>query len=174
MLTSNGIKQEISYIYLHALVTCLGYSLERTVVDMDSVDATICARGRIEGSQATVLSPKIDVQLKATQRECSGDPIPFSISKKNYDDLCQNTMVPKALIVLFLPPEMDWLGFDEDKILLYGKGYWMSLKGGKESTNYLAKTIYLPQANRLTVETIKQWMISAANREDLAYVSCRD
>ena len=139
---------------------------------MDSVDATICARGRIEGSQGTVLSPKIDVQLKATQRECSGDPIPFSISKKNYDDLRQNTMVPKALIVLFLPPEMDWLGFDEDKILIYGKGFWMSLKGRKEGENHSAETIYLTQENRLTVESIRQLMISAANREDLAYVSC--
>ena len=32
-----------AYLYLHALVTRLGYSLERTSIDMDSVDATICA-----------------------------------------------------------------------------------------------------------------------------------
>ena len=81
-------------------------------------------------------------------------------------------MVPKALIVLFLPPEMDWLGFDEDKILIYGKGFWMSLKGRKEGENHSAETIYLTQENRLTVESIRQLMISAANREDLAYVSC--
>jgi len=69
MLTQNGIKQEISFIYLHALVTRLGYSLERTSIDMDSVDATICARAKVIGSRGSVLSPKIDVQLKATERD---------------------------------------------------------------------------------------------------------
>jgi len=49
MLTSNGVKQEISYMYLHALATRCGYSLERTGIDMDSVDATICTRGELGG-----------------------------------------------------------------------------------------------------------------------------
>ena len=128
MLTQNGIKQEISFIYLHALVTRLGYSLERTSIDMDSVDATICARAKVIGSRGSVLSPKIDVQLKATERECSGNSIAFNISRKNYDDLRQSAMVPKILIILFLPVEADWFSFDLDKISVYGKGYWMSLK----------------------------------------------
>jgi hypothetical protein len=47
MLTSNGIKQEISHIYIHTLATRLGYSLEGVRIDMDSVDVTICAKGQI-------------------------------------------------------------------------------------------------------------------------------
>jgi hypothetical protein len=102
MLTENGKKQEVSYIYLHALVTRLGFSLERTCVDMDSIDATICTKGKITGSKGMILSPKIDVQLKATEQKCAGDPIPFRISKKNYDDLRQHSMVPRIMVVLFL------------------------------------------------------------------------
>ena len=172
MLTSNGIKQEISYIYLHALVTSLGYSLERTCVDMDSVDATLCARAKVVGSKGIMLSPKIDVQLKATERECSEEFIAFNLSKKNYEDLRQNTMVPKILIVLFLPVGMDWFCFDAEKISLYGKSYWMSLKGMNRSENQSSVTVYLPQSQRLTNEAIQQLMIAAANREELAYVSC--
>lgn len=172
VLKPNGIKQEISYIYLHALVTHLGYSLERTCIDMDSVDATICARGVVTHSKGILCSPKIDVQLKATERDCSEDSIPFSISKKNYDDLRQNMMVPKILIVLFLPVGKDWLNFDLEKISLYGKGYWKSLKGMEKRDNCSSITIHLSQSQRVTDETIQQLMIAAANREDLAYVSC--
>jgi hypothetical protein len=172
MLTLNDVKQEISYVYLHALVTHLGYSLERTCIDRDSVDATICARGKIPGSRGIVLSPKIDVQLKATVRECSGNPVPFSLSKKNYDDLRQNTMVPRMLIVLFLPVERTWLDCDFEKIVLYGKGYWVSLKGMSAVENQSSKTIHLNQSQRLTDEVIQQWMVTAANREEISYVSC--
>lgn len=172
MLTPNGIKQEISYIYVHALATRLGYSLEGVRIDMDSVDVTICAKGRIEGSRGILLSPKIDVQLKATKQTCSEDLIPFRISRKNYDDLRLHTMVPKILVVLFLPVEKDWFDFDLDKISVYGKGYWMSLKGIGQNDNHSSITVHLAQSQRLTDETIQQLMVAAANREELAYVSC--
>jgi hypothetical protein len=172
MLTANGIKQEVSYIYLHTLVTRLGYSLERTSIDMDSVDATICAKGKIIGSKGIIQSPKIDVQLKSTEQECSGDPISFRIPMKNYDDLRRNTMVPKKLIVVFLPKEMGWFDWDFEKIVVYSKGYWTSLKGMDASANHSNMTIHLSQSQRLTNETIQQWMIAAANREEVAYVSC--
>ncbi|HEX4840510.1 MAG TPA: DUF4365 domain-containing protein [Rhabdochlamydiaceae bacterium] len=114
----------------------------------------------------------MDVQLKATECECAGDSVAFSIPKKNYDDLRQRTMVPKILIVLFLPVKEDWFSFDLDKISIYGKGYWMSLKGMSACENRSSVTIDLPQSQRLMDETIQQLMVAAANREELAYVSC--
>lgn len=172
MLTSNGIKQEISLIYVHALATRLGYSLEVIRIDMDSVDVSICAKGKVEGSRGILLSPKIDVQLKASKRGCSEDPISLSLPKKNYEELRMNTMVPKILIALFLPVDKDWFDFDFDKISLYGKAYWMSLKGSGESGNRTSKTIHLAQSQRFTDVTMQELMIAAANREELAYVSC--
>ncbi len=173
MLTSNDIKQEVSYVFLHALVTSLGYSLERCTIDRDSVDATICARGKIPGSRGVLQSPKIDLQLKATTQECSGNSISFSLSKKNYDDLRANTMVPRLLVVLFLPVgENGWFDADLEKILLFGKGFWTSLRGRESVENSSNKTIHLDQSQRVTPEAIQQWMIAAANREEISYVSC--
>lgn len=171
MLTQNQIKQETSYLYLHAIAAHLGYSLETVRVDMDSVDATICSRGKIPGSKGTILSPKIDVQLKTSQRDCSRNQIPFQLSKKNYDDLRINTMVPKILIVLFLPMDKDWFHLDLEMLSIYGKGFWKSLKGMKDNYNESNVTIYLDQNQRLTDEIIRELMIAAANREDFAYVS---
>jgi hypothetical protein len=148
------------------------YSLEFIRTDMDSVDVSICAKGKVESSRGILSSPKIDVQLKASRRECSEDLISFSLPKKNYNDLRMNTMVPKILVALFLPVDKDWFDFDLDKISLYGKAYWMSLKGLKESDNRTSETIYIAQSQRLTDKTIQELMISAANREDLAYAPC--
>ena len=172
MLTPNGIKQEISYLFLHAIATRLGYALERTCIDMDSIDATICARGKVPGSRGKILSPKIGVQLKATERECLDDSIPFVIPKKNYDDLRQNTMVPRILLVVFLPVGEDWFNLDLEKISLYGKGYWMSLNGLGVTDNRSGVTIHFPQSQRVTDGTIQQLMVAAANREEFSYVSC--
>ncbi len=171
MLTGNGIKQEVSFIFLHALVTRLGYALERTTIDMDSVDATICARGKIPGSKGSILSPKIDVQLKATEQEYTGDPNPFRLSKKNYDDLRKTTMVPKILGVVFLQ-RGKWIDQDAEKILLYAKGYWMCLKGMDATNSQTSVSIPLPASQIITEEAIQQWMIAAANREEFTYVSC--
>ncbi len=172
MLTPNGIKQEISLIYLHTLATRWSYSFELTRVDMDSVDATICAKGKISGSRGILRSPRIELQLKATEQECHQEIISFSISKKNYDDLRQTTMVPRILVVLFLPVGMDWFAFDQEKIEIYGKAFWKSLRGEAESENKTSVTIHFSQVQRLNEETIQQLMIAAANREELAYVSC--
>ena len=171
MLTANGIKQEASYVYLHALVARLGYALERTSIDMDSVDATICSRGTVNGSKGLLKSPRVDVQLKATERKWSGGSIPFSISKKNYDDLREDHMVPKVLLVLFLPEDRQWLDWEPEKITLYAKAYWISLKGMPPSVNNSNVTVYLPQSQRLTEETVQEWMIAIANKEEIAYAT---
>jgi hypothetical protein len=81
-------------------------------------------------------------------------------------------MVPRVLIVLFLPKKRDWFDLDQEKISVYGTAYWVSLKGMDVSKNSSGETIHLPQSQRLTDEAIQLWMIAAANREEIAYVSC--
>jgi hypothetical protein len=81
-------------------------------------------------------------------------------------------MVPKILVVLFLPVGMNWFEFNAEKIGIYGKAYWKSLKGEAESENKSSVTVYFSQAERITEGTIQQLMIAAANREEFAYVPC--
>ena len=171
MLAPNDVKEQVSFIYLHALVTTLGYSFERTNMDRDSVDASICGKGQIPDSKGVVLSPKIEVQLKATTQEVH--TLSFRITKKNYDDLRQNTMVPRVLVVLFLPADDgSSIKWDLEKISLYGKAYWKSLKGMEAIANTANKTLHFEQSERLSCDVIKQWMISAANREEISYARC--
>ena len=115
---------------------------------------------------------KIELQMKATEKECLGESIPFSISKKNYDDLRQLTMVPRILVVHFLPMGMNCFEYNPEKIGIYGKAYWKSLKGEAESENKSNVTVYFSQAQRISEGTIEQLMIAAANREEFTYVSC--
>lgn len=81
-------------------------------------------------------------------------------------------MVPKILVVLFLPKEGMCLDFDFDKLLLYGKAYWKSLKGMEENTNHTSTTIYLAHSQRFTEEALQELMIAASNREEFAHVPC--
>ena len=172
MLGPNDVKEKISYIHLDTLVTSLGYSLDRPRIDRDSVDATISAKGIIPGSNGYIRSPKIDVQLKSTGQVYFENSVTFKLPKKNYDDLRQNTMVPRILIILVIPEENGWFAWDLEKVLLYGKGYWKTLKGMEEIKNSTSRTVCFDQSDRLNVEVIKRLMIAAANREEFSYVSC--
>ncbi len=170
---TNDIKQELSYLYVHALATKLGYSFERTQIDRDSVDATVCAQGRVLGSKAIIHSPKIDLQLKATSTEFDEDPMPFRLSMKNYDDLRVVTMVPKMLVILVLPMDENlWIRWSEAELALKGKAYWMSLRGKSFVPNSTSVTIHIPHENRLTDSSFREWMIAGANQEEIAYAAC--
>jgi len=104
--------------------------------------------------------------LKATTQKCSGDSNSFKISKKNYDDLRQNTMVPRVLIVLFLPQREAWIECDLEKVLIYGMGYWVSLKGMQADKNDSNVTIHLPQSQILSSTTLQQWMTAEMKPDD--------
>ena len=67
MLWPNDIKEELSLAYVHAVATRAGFSVEWIKKDRDSIDLKIMARGRLDDN-ATLYSPELSVQLKATQR----------------------------------------------------------------------------------------------------------
>ena len=75
-------------------------------------------------------------------------------------------------MVHFLPIGMNWFEYGPEKIGIYGKGYWKSLRGETDSENKSNITIYFSQAQRISEGTIEQLMIAAANREEFDYVSC--
>ena len=79
MLHENDVKEELSFIYAHAIATKAGYSFERRVRDRDSIDAEIQAKGMI-GPETILSSPQLGLQLKATAQECTGDQYPLFIN----------------------------------------------------------------------------------------------
>ena len=115
-LVKTQIESELSIAYVHAVAAKAGLATEFTRVDVDSVDLTIGGKGKL--SKDSVLhSPKIDIQLKATiNKNVNGDgSISFNLPLKNYDDLRANCLVPKILVVLFLPKDENrWLSHSID------------------------------------------------------------
>ena len=101
-MQENEQKQQLSIAYLHAVAAQAGYACQPVSVDEDSVDVTIAASG-----ETHLLSPKLEVQLKATSRQnfLKEEHLAFPLIMKNYDDLRKESLVPRILVVLFLPQE---------------------------------------------------------------------
>mgnify|MGYP001570432588 FL=1 len=165
-LTKNHIESELSIAYVHAVAAKAGFATEFTRVD---VDITIGGPGLIS-TDSTLHSPQIAIQLKATiNKNVNGDgSISFNLPLKNYDDLRANCLVPKILVVLFLPKEENiWLSHSIDQLIIKECAYWLSIKGFTKSDNASHQTVRIPSANVFSPETISGLLIKVSKEEDL-------
>src|SRR5438552_8976744 len=118
-MTENEQKQQLSVAYVHEVASRAGYACQVVLVDHDSVDVELAARGRVH-QQSVLMSPKLQVQLKATSQDVlKADHVAFPLSRKNYDELRVATMCPRLLVVLLLPanPE-EWLEQTEERMIM--------------------------------------------------------
>lgn len=136
MLEPNDIKEELSLVYVRAVASRAGFAVEEVRRDRDSIDLHVFARGVID--DGPVESPVLDVQLKSTARDPSaGDvQIPYDLKVKNYNDLARTTLIPRILVVVFLPEDPQrWLTLTEKALVLRRSAYWISLKGRQPTAN---------------------------------------
>lgn len=168
MSVTNQIKEELSYAYVHAVASRAGFFVENVRKDLDSIDITISARGKV-ADDSVLLSPKLDIQLKASAvLEPSDGIIPFKLPIKNYNDLRGTTMAPRILVVLQLHKEENlWLSGDCNELKLRKCAYWLSLKGAPEIENETNKTVYIPEANFFGLDSLKVLMTKASKGEVL-------
>lgn len=169
MLTRNQIESELSLAYLHAVAANEGFAVDVPHIDSDSVDAEICAKGKIDNSSIKH-SPKIQVQLKATFNPIinAQGVISYSLPIKNYDDLRVDTVLPRLLVLLVLPAvQTDWLTHQPDRLILQKCAYYINLKGLPVSNNAGHQTVHIPTVNMLTPTVLKELMIKASKLEDL-------
>lgn len=169
MLTRNQIEAELSLAYLQAVAAAEGFAVDVPHVDSDSVDAIILGKGKIDADSLRN-SPRIEVQLKASINALpnANGEIPFDLTIKNYDDLRADTMLPRLLILLSLPQQqIDWLVHQPDKLILQKCSYYLNLKGQPDSQNAGHQRVFVPTANVLTPNTLKNLMIKASKLEDL-------
>ena len=145
----NEQKQQLSVAYVHAVAAKAGYACQVITVDDDSIDVMIAARGTVHQT-AVLKSPRIEIQLKATATDVSKpDHIVFKLPVKNYEDLRQETALPRILVVLMLPPKQsDWLDVNEDQLVLRRCAYWKSLWDLPPTKNKKTVTIQIPRSNR--------------------------
>lgn len=165
MLTENLIKSELSVAYLHSIASNLGFELERSIIDNDSVDITISANGKKLVPESILSSPKVGIQLKATSKWelDSNNQIRFQLSAKNYADLRMNSVVPKILVVLCLPEEKDyWLTYSAEEIVLRKCAYWQNFRG-LDHDDTKSKIVYLNQI--FTPETLFDILVKISKQE---------
>lgn len=163
MLSEEFVREQLSIAFLHAVSARAGYSWEPIRIDRDGIDGRVCARGLIVPG-ATVESPSISFQLKATSSIQEGlDPIPFSLRKKNYDDLRGKRWEPRYLALFLLPKDpAEWVHSDGNALELRRCMYWSSLAQEPANDNRRSTTIYVPRKNVLDVNGLRKLMEAAA------------
>ena len=122
-----------------------GYACQVVHVDDNSVNVQLAARGKVHET-AVLRSPKIDIQLKATaQQVLKKDHLAFALPVKNYNDLREESLVPRLLVVLVLPQdETQWLEQTEEQMISRHCAYWSSLLGREQRENAASVTVRLP------------------------------
>ena len=145
-------KEQFSIAYIHAIASVAGFAVTITIVDDDSIDITLKSKERGR--------PQLEIQLKACSTlEASGDSFASALPRKNYDDLRAEVLVPRYLVVLAIPAEIEkWLEHGDDQMLLRHTAYFLNLSGREATQNESTVTVYLPADNRLTVDSLKALM----------------
>jgi hypothetical protein len=173
MLSSQNIESELSYAYLHAVASRGGIMCEvlGRHADEAGVDVQLRVKGRLaENSILTQFA--IDVQLKATKKKPveQDGKYSYSLKRKNYDELRSvDTGAPQLLVVLFLPEDATtWLTHSEECLVTRRCAYWLTLRGAP-ATDQESRTVYIPTANLLSVEAIRDLMTRFSRREVLNY-----
>ena len=141
-------KEQFSIAYVRAVTSVAGVKVTSVEVDDDSIDVMLERSGDC--------TPKLDLQLK-----CTAQPIPeegdlsYALNLKNYEDLRKETLVPRWLVVLFVPEKVDgWLECSASDITLRHCAWWTSLAQANETENTTSVTIHLPRVNLFTPEAI--------------------
>ena len=154
-MTLETQKAEFSHAYVQAVAACAGLTWCRPTVDDDSIDMTLSSRGfgRV----------KLDLQLKCTAT--ASDRFPLKV--KNYNDLYDpNTMVPRLLVVLFVPENVsDWLAESSDQLALRRCAYWINLQGLEHSNNASTVTVDLDLNQMFTVAQLTEIINRVSNGE---------
>lgn len=174
MLSENDIKEEISYAYVHAIASMVGFGCDRPFKDRDSIDVDVSSNGYLV-PESKIQSAKIDLQVKATERmslDSLKDRYAFPLKLGNYDQLRGRYMVPKFLVVLLLPEvPSTWLEHTETMLSLKNCAYWVSLYGAPASQNTTNQTVYIPRSNIFNPQSLWKLMTRVSCGEDIPYES---
>jgi hypothetical protein len=166
-LPENELKEEFSYAYMHTLAARAGFTCDRPGKDRQSTDVIVNSEGPA-CDDFILRQAHLGFQLKATARELpDGDVIPFSLPINNYNDLRIRNAYPKLLALFIMPVNADhWLQHDHEEQLISRRcGYYLNLYGEPPLENTDNRTVYVPRANVLTVESLQQLMAQSSRLE---------
>lgn len=168
MLSSNDIKEELSLAYVRAVACRAGFAVEEIRKDRDSVDVTVRARGPLS-EDATLFSPALDVQLKATVLDPVPDgELPFDLPVKNFNDLAHRCLIPRILVVFVMPESVDqWLSWSEEALVLRRGAYWLSLHGREPTPNTSTQRVALPRHQVFEPNSLRKLLERVGREEEV-------
>lgn len=119
-----------------------------TTLDLERADVEVVYRGELNGTQ----NPCVKVQVKTAQRLDRDDDgaLLYDLDVQTYDALrARNQGVARALVVIELDDEKEWVAYPVDGTLLRGRGAWLSLEGHQETVNTTTVRVRIPAENSL-------------------------
>ncbi|WP_404784050.1 DUF4365 domain-containing protein [Altericista sp. CCNU0014] len=147
-------QEQFSKAYLRAISAIAGCTLAEPEVDDDSIDITL-------SSKRFPRKPKLDIQLKCHMRDTCIDKsgLRYGLKRKNYDDLrATDVLVPRLLMVVVVPKAIEnWLSQSDNEAMIRYCAYWASLRGLPDKDQGEI-TVFMPQANRVTSESLNELM----------------
>ena len=153
LLTPMDRAEAISRVYVRAVAARAGYVTAECDFDRDGVDLQIRAGG--------AMRPAVDLQLKATVNlgNSADGHCRFVLKRRNYDLLCEETLIPRLLVVLELPSDEDrWITITADELILRRRAYWLNLKGYEKTDNRSTVTVPIPVTNVFDVDSMRSLM----------------
>lgn len=169
MLAPNDIKEELSLAYVRAVASRAGFAIEEVRRDRDSIDLHVCARGVLAGGPLE--SPVLGVQLKSTARDVSSVDfeIPYDLKVKNYNDLTRKTLIPRILVVLFLPEDpRHWVTLTTKALVLRRSAHWISLAGQASTPNKETARVHMRQSQVFDLDSVRKLLEQVAREEAIA------
>ncbi len=168
MLSTNDIKEELSYAYVHAVASKTAFSCDRVSKDRDSIDVTIRAKGKL-AHDSKVHSPVLDLQLKATSNATFRDRhVVFDLKMKNFNELRVLSHNQRLLVLLVLPEnEGEWLEFGAEQLVSRRCCYWYSLRGAEDIDNETSRRIEIPQMQVFSPDQLRELMVKASRYEEI-------
>jgi hypothetical protein len=150
-------QEQFSLAYVRAVAATAGFAASKPEIDYDGIDLTVAQ----QGGDGSVLSPKLDVQVKS---EVSGQPNQFPWSYKlkvgNYNKLRGTRYAsPRILIVVAMPSDVDdWLKLTPKQLSLRHCAYWLSLQGAPDTTSTTTVTVKLQGTRQFSPEQLRAIM----------------
>lgn len=156
--------EEYSRAFVGAIAALAGCNCSRYSLDDDSVDLSL---HKIDIPGCQLSRAQIDIQLKCTKNiAAAGGKFSFPISIKNYNDLRAETVVPRLLVIVHVPPNPeDWLWQTQECLCLHHRAHWLSLANMPPTGNMSSVTLEIPCCNLFDVPFLVNAMYKTANCE---------
>ena len=123
----------------------------------------------IRGNRRVVSGHPLAFQAKATTNwELSGENIVYDLEAKNYNDIVSRhpSEMTMILILLCMPKDQaKWHLATPDATMMRNCCYWIFLKGAP-CNNVSTKRVYIPVANLLTPNSLKELLATEKRRRE--------